>query len=82
LRKKRGLTQAQLGAKLGVAQARIAEIERTPGAISVDQLVRVLSVLGATLVVRNAEAAPPAAPQKGRSTLPQAGVIRANKGSW
>lgn len=49
LRKSRGLTQAQLGALVGVGQARIAEIEAKPGAVSLDQLVKVLAALGATL---------------------------------
>ena len=49
LRKSRGLTQAQLGALVGVKQARIAEIEANPGAVSLDQLVKVLAALGATL---------------------------------
>ncbi len=34
LRKKCGLTQAQLGAQLGVTQARIVEIEASPGSVS------------------------------------------------
>ena len=49
LRKSCGLTQAQLGALVGVKQARIAEIEANPGAVSLDQLVKVLAALGATL---------------------------------
>lgn len=49
LRKRRGLTQAQLGALVGVKQARIAEIEANPGAVSLDQLTRLLAVLGGTL---------------------------------
>ncbi|GAA4343388.1 hypothetical protein GCM10023165_25800 [Variovorax defluvii] len=53
LRKQRGLTQAQLGQRLGLGQARIAEIEAKPGLISVDQLVQMLSALGATLVLRD-----------------------------
>lgn len=52
LRKERGLTQAQLGQRLGLGQARIAEIEAKPGLVSVDQLVQILSALGATLVLR------------------------------
>ena len=54
LRKQRGLTQAQLGQRLGLGQARIAEIEAKPGLVSVDQLVQLLSALGATLVLRDA----------------------------
>jgi len=49
LRKRRGLTQAQLGALVGVKQARIAEIEANPGAVSLDQLIRLLAALGGTL---------------------------------
>lgn len=53
LRKTRGLTQAALGQLLGVGQARIAEIESNPGAVSVDQLMKVLSALRASLVLRD-----------------------------
>ena len=49
LREQRGLTQAQLGRLLGVKQARVAEIESNPGAVSVDQLIRVFGALGATM---------------------------------
>lgn len=49
LRKQRGLTQAQLGEKTGVSQARIAEIEANPGVVNFDQLQHVLSILGASL---------------------------------
>ena len=65
LRKQRGLTQAQLGKRLGIGQVRIAEIEARPGLVSVDQLVKLLSALGAGLVVRDLEggsAAPVARP--------------------
>ena len=65
LRKQRGLTQAQLGKRLGIGQVRIAEIEARPGLVSVDQLVKLLSALGAGLVVRDHEggsAFPVAAP--------------------
>jgi HTH-type transcriptional regulator/antitoxin HipB len=61
LRKRQDLTQAQLGALVGVKQARIAEIEANPGAVSLDQLSRVLAVLGATLHLHTVDATPPAA---------------------
>lgn len=61
LRKRQGLTQAQLGALVGVKQARIAEIEANPGAVSLDQLSRVLAALGATLHLHAADATLPAA---------------------
>jgi len=53
LRKTRGLTQATLGRLLGVGQARIAEIESNPGAVSVEQLLKVVSALRASLVLRD-----------------------------
>ena len=59
LRKARGLTQAALGRLLGVGQARIAEIESNPGVVSVDQLMKVLSVLCVSLVLRDDEITKP-----------------------
>ncbi|WP_029414012.1 helix-turn-helix domain-containing protein [Acidovorax radicis] len=53
LRKARGLTQAALGKLLGVGQARIAEIENNPGVVSVDQLMKVLSALSVSMVLRD-----------------------------
>jgi HTH-type transcriptional regulator/antitoxin HipB len=49
LRKRRGLTQAQLGSMVGVSQARIAEIEANPGLVNFDQILQLLATLGATL---------------------------------
>lgn len=60
LRKRHGLTQAQLGMLVGVKQARIAEIEANPGAVSLDQLSRVLAALGAALHLHAVDATPPA----------------------
>lgn len=53
LRKARGLTQADLGRVLGIGQARVAEIENNPGVVSVDQLMKVLSAMQASLVIRD-----------------------------
>ncbi|MFO1266153.1 MAG: helix-turn-helix domain-containing protein [Rubrivivax sp.] len=58
LRKQGGLTQAQLGQRLGLSQVRIAEIEADPAVVSVEQLARILSALGATLVLRDKGAQP------------------------
>lgn len=52
LRKKRRLTQARLGALIGVSQARIAEIEANPGLVSFDQMLQLLSALGVTLALQ------------------------------
>ncbi len=61
LRKARGLTQAQLGALINVSQNRIADIEKDPGAVGFEQLLRLLHALGAQLLVRTADAADTAA---------------------
>ena len=58
LRKQRGLTQAQLGQRLGIGQVRVAEIEARPGLVSVDQLIKLLSALGTALVLRDLEGSP------------------------
>lgn len=58
LRKRLGLTQTQLGARLGVEQARIGKIERNPGSISVDQLIQLLTVLEAEILIRPKNARP------------------------
>lgn len=51
LRKSRGLTQAQLGTKLGLSQKRVAGIENNPQVTSIDQISRLINLLGARLVV-------------------------------
>lgn len=51
LRKARGLTQAQLGALVGVGQARVAEIEANPGLVNFEQLMKLLSALGVTVTL-------------------------------
>jgi HTH-type transcriptional regulator / antitoxin HipB len=70
LRKKRGLTQARLGALIGVTQARVVEIEANPGSVSLQQIMQVLHALGAGLVIRDTEADAAAAESKSK------------KGSW
>lgn len=94
-RRARGLTQAALGQLLGVGQARIAEIESNPGVVSVDQLMRVLSALRVSLVLRDDLPDPPAnRAQRVASTSSEPAdplratrasgdfVIRPKKGSW
>ena len=51
LRKVRGLSQAQLGALLGVGQTRVARIERDPTAVSVAQFLDVLNALAVQMVL-------------------------------
>ena len=82
LRKRHGLTQAQLGALIGVSQARIAEIEANPGLVNFEQLMKLLSVLGVSLTLQEEAAAPAATrapePKASRRTL----AARPRKGSW
>ena len=51
LRKMRGLTQVELGKRLGVTRARVSEIERDPAHIGFAQLQRILHMLGGRLVL-------------------------------
>jgi HTH-type transcriptional regulator/antitoxin HipB len=67
LRKARGLSQAQLGAVLGVGPTRVTRIEHDPAAISVEQFLGVLSALGVQMVLRPTGARPAAGPAAARS---------------
>lgn len=63
LRKARGMTQAELGQRIGVKQVRIADIERNPGAISVEQFIEIIHALDARLWVAKAAPLAGAAPK-------------------
>ena len=56
LREGRKLTQAQVGQRLGLSQKRIARIESSPQRIKVDQLAKLIAVLGGRLVIEYSEA--------------------------
>jgi HTH-type transcriptional regulator/antitoxin HipB len=72
LRKAKGWSQAELGARLGLSQARVARIEGAPLSISVEQLMRVLAALGVSVGLEPSAAAEPegvsAAQRVGRRT--------------
>lgn len=70
-RKSRGLTQAALAAKLGIAQQTYAQMEANPATASVERLYRLLRVLGVELVLADA-----AAGQSASSGAPDAQVGR------
>jgi HTH-type transcriptional regulator/antitoxin HipB len=55
LRKARGMTQTALGERVGVKQVRIADIEKNPGAVSLDQLLQVLHALDARLLLADTQ---------------------------
>jgi HTH-type transcriptional regulator/antitoxin HipB len=87
LRKRHGLTQAQLGALVGVSQARIAEIEANPGLVNFEQVMKLLSVLGVTLTLHEETSTPakPPALNSDREVQPTSRrnfVARPKKGSW
>ena len=62
LRKARGLTQTALGERVGVKQVRIADIEKNPGAVSLDQLMQVLHALDARVLLADTHRYAPATP--------------------
>ena len=70
LRKARGLTQTALGTRVGVKQVRIADIEKNPGTVSLDQLLQVLHALDARLLLADTQS------DAGKTTLPVPAVQR------
>jgi HTH-type transcriptional regulator/antitoxin HipB len=66
LRKARGLSQAALGARLGLSQARIARIEGDPLTVAVGQVLQVLVALGARVSLHTDEPAPKTRAASGR----------------
>ena len=52
-RKERKLTQAQLGAKVGLSQVAVSHLEQAPEKTSVERLFRLLSALEVDLVLRD-----------------------------
>lgn len=57
LRKQRGLTQAELGLRLGMSQRSVAQLEARPEKASFDRLLRVLSELGFDVYLRERSSA-------------------------
>ncbi len=49
LRKSQGLTQTELGNRLGVSTNRISDIEHNPGIVSFEQLLTMIQALGGRL---------------------------------
>lgn len=81
LRKARGLSQAELGSKLGVGQTRIARIEGNPTAIRVEQLLEVLGALDVQLVLHDTR---PLQPESSPLSTPRQSSTKQRKtgGEW
>lgn len=62
-RKAAGLTQATVGARIGLSQKRISDMEADPGSITADQLLRLCAVLGLALSIGPKPARPPGKPE-------------------
>lgn len=60
-RKARKLTQADVGARLGLSQKRISAVELDPASLRADQLLRLCAVLGLELTIAEKRAPQPAA---------------------
>jgi HTH-type transcriptional regulator/antitoxin HipB len=56
LRQARGLTQTQLGERLGVTQKRIARIEAAPEVTAFDQISRMVTAMGYSLMIEEPSA--------------------------
>ncbi len=80
LRKKRALTQAQLGQLIGVSQARIAEIEAAPGLVNFDQLLKILAALNVSLALQEFDgASKPDLPDRAAGTP---AALPGKRGEW
>jgi HTH-type transcriptional regulator / antitoxin HipB len=81
LRKARGLSQAQLGAVLGVGQTRVTRIEHDPGAISVAQFLGILNALGVQMVLRPTGTGNAASTAPGASRAAATGAVAGKRKS-
>jgi HTH-type transcriptional regulator/antitoxin HipB len=52
LRRTRGLTQRELGLRIGVTGARISEIENDSGGVGLTQILKILHILKARVVIQ------------------------------
>jgi HTH-type transcriptional regulator / antitoxin HipB len=77
LRDSRGLSQAQLGDRIGVSQRRIATIEASPGRASFDQVSRIVAALGGRLAIEDLPSKANVVQRK-RTTK----ATRSEKGDW
>lgn len=81
LRTAKGWSQAQLGVKLGLSQARIARIEKDPLNVSVGQLLKVLSALDARMSV-NIDATQAGDTFSANGSVESGTTDKSNLGDW
>lgn len=82
-RKARKLSQAQLGARLGLSQKRVSALELDPGSISVDQLLRWCAAVGLTLEIgTNPDRTAPGVPAESMSPAPPPGARQPGQVEW
>ena len=62
LRQARGLSQAEVGRLLGVNQKRVARIEAAPDRTSLDQIAKLVALLGGRVVIEDPGQATPKKP--------------------
>ena len=58
LRKRVGLTQMDLGERIGVSQRMVAKIEANPEKVSFERILQILNELGTDLVIRERKGKP------------------------
>jgi HTH-type transcriptional regulator/antitoxin HipB len=66
LRQSRNLSQEEVGHLLGVNQKRVARIESAPGVTSFDQIARLVTALGARLVIETPDTKQPTTDEKAK----------------
>jgi HTH-type transcriptional regulator/antitoxin HipB len=77
LRVEKGLSQAALGAKIGLSQERISRIEGRPESVTVNQILTVLMALDAALAVE-----PRISPEGHAGSPASAGLRTDDKETW
>lgn len=57
-RKSKGLTQADMAARIGLSQARFSSLELRPERITIEQLLQTLNALGLSMSIQEFNSAP------------------------
>lgn len=82
LRKDRQFSQADLGQRIGVNQKRVARIEAAPGVTSFDQIARVVSALGARIVIQQSDASTPSPSRPAPRAQRKSGGVSKATATW